>query len=121
MDLQYTIFEYLYRDSTSGKTVGQLLLEGTAFAEDLEALRDCLENRSLFFAELVGIPPLCGERWTITNDISDENLDFHEFVGMRAATVEEILELPLFGDLDGLMRKLERASRMWDSSLSAAL
>ena len=120
MDLQFTVFEYLYRDSINGKTTGQLLLEGTAFPEDVEALEDLLENRSLFFAEVVGIPPLSGERWTISNDISDENLDFHEFVGIRAATVEEILELPLFGDLDSLIRKFERASRLWDSSYSSS-
>jgi len=63
MDLQYTVFEYLYRDSINGKTTGQLLLEGTAFPEDVEALEDLLENRSLFFAEVVGVPPLCGEIW----------------------------------------------------------
>ena len=121
MDLQYTLFEYLYRDAREGEIVNQLLLEGTAYPQDLQALRDSLENRCLFFAELVGIPALSSERWTITNDISDENLDFHEFVAMRPATVDEILELPLFGDLDHLMRKFERASRLWDSSLSMAL
>lgn len=118
MDLQYSIFEYQYRDSINGRTSNILLLEGTAFPQDLEALRDCLESGSLFFAELMGIPSLSGERWTISNDISDENLDFHEFVGMRPATIDEILELPLFGDLDSFLRKFERASRLWDSSYS---
>lgn len=121
MELQYTIFEYLYRDASNGKSVGQLLLAGTAFMQDLEVLSDNLENGNLFVAELVGIPPLSGERWTVSNGSSEDDYDFHEFVGMRAATIDEILELRLHGDVDGLMRKFEHASRYWDSSASLSV
>jgi hypothetical protein len=121
MDLQHTVFEYVYHDAGKGKISGKLLLEGTALADDIEALRDCLANRSLFFAELVGIPPLCNERWTISNGISDEDLDFHELIDLRAATVDEILELRLFGEFDSLMNKFERASKLWDNEMLFAL
>jgi len=122
MDLQYTLFEYLYRDASNDKSWGQLLVAGSAFPQDIDALKDCLENGSLFIAELVGIPPLSGERWTVSSGSGEDDYDFHEFVGMRPATVDEILALRLFGDLDGLLRKFEQASQHWDStgSLSVA-
>jgi hypothetical protein len=121
MELQYTIFEYLYRDAGNGKTFGRLLLAGTAFMQDLEVLGDNLEDGKLFIAERVGIPPLSGERWTVSNGTSEEDYDFHEFAGLRAATIDEILEMRLFGDLDGLIRKFEHASQYWDSNASLSV
>jgi hypothetical protein len=108
MDLQYTVFEYLYREAGKGKTVGRLLLTGSVHSEDIDALKDCLENGFAFIAERVGIPPLYAERWTVSSN--EEDYDLHEFVCMRPATIDEILELRLFSDLDGLMRKFEEVS-----------
>jgi hypothetical protein len=84
MDLQYTLFEYLYRDASNDKSWGQLLVAGSAFPQDIDALKDCLENGSLFIAELVGIPPLSGERWTVSSGSGEDDYDFHEFVGLES-------------------------------------
>jgi hypothetical protein len=121
MDLQYTLFEYLYRDAGNGKSWGQLLLAGSVFQHDIDALKDCLENGSLFIAEHVGIPPLSGERWTVSSGTSDDDYDFHEFIRLRPATVDEILALRLFGDVDGLMRKFRDACQHWNCAHSLSV
>jgi hypothetical protein len=61
MNGTFTIFEYLYRDSSNYKVWGKLRLTGTTSPDDETALRDCLESEELFIAEQVEIPVLYRE------------------------------------------------------------
>lgn len=111
------IFEYMYRDGGNFKTFGSLRLNG----HDADAegkLRRCLESDNQFVAEQVGIPSLCGEHWdSVGEGPSDLDHAYHEFVGLRAAGVEDA-NLPLWGALDTLLARMQAAARRWDVTLS---
>ncbi|MFA5591125.1 MAG: hypothetical protein WDA70_10535 [Lysobacteraceae bacterium] len=111
------IFEYRYRDSGNFKTYGRLLLEG----QDKEAeatIRGYLEWDDQFVAEQVGIPALYKEHWISVEDgPSDLDHAFHEFVCLRAPGPEE-KDLPTWGTLVEMIRRMRSAAQRWDVRLS---
>ena len=119
MDLQHTIFEYLYRDANNNKSQGELLLSGSATEHDATILIACLEAGNLFVAEQVGIPPLYQKLWATTGVMADDGPAFHEFSQLRPATVDEILEMNVFADLRDIVSAFWNASKQWrcDKSL----
>lgn len=117
MGQDYSVFEYMYRDAGNFKTFGRLLLSGQGVGTDA-AIRRCLEWDNQFVAEQVGIPALCEAHWrSVGEGPSDLDHAFHEFVGLRAATTED-LDLPVWGTLSTLLARMQRAARGWDVTFS---
>lgn len=92
----HSVFEYLYRDAGNFKTYGALLLTGSEPEAD-SSVRECLEWADQFVAEQVGVPSLCRKHWeSVGEGPSDLDHAYHEFVGLRPATADE-LTLPQGG------------------------
>lgn len=112
-----SIFEYMYRDGGNFKTYGQLLLLGHD-ADAEQVIRSCLETGGQFVAEQIGIPALCREHWESVDDgPSDLDHAYHEFVSLRAVGKEDA-RLKLWGSLDTLIARMNRAAGRWDVRLS---
>lgn len=77
------IFDYLYRDASNYKAYGSIWLTGRLSETDREALVECLDGRTYFVAEQVGIPALCDELFQWSNGPNDDDHAWHEFVGFR--------------------------------------
>jgi hypothetical protein len=118
MKSAYTIFEYLYRDSSNYKVWGTLRLGGTISPDDESVLRDCLESEELFVAEQVGIPVLYKELWSFSNGPTSDDHAYHEFVALRPSTAEEDLSLPIGGSLIELLGVFRKNKGSWCCSLS---
>lgn len=115
--IECCIFEYQYRDASNYKAWGEILLSGIPSQSDIAALRACLESDVYFVAEQVGIPAVYKELWDLSGGRSSDDHALHEFVELRAATVNERKSLPLFGKLSSLLKTFEAVSK-WDYSLS---
>lgn len=114
----YCVFDYMYRDAGNWKTYGALLLAGDA-DEAGAPLRQCLEWEDLFVAEQVGVASLCARHWADHNaEPSDLDHAYHEFVGLRRATDEEVAAMPLAGSLHELIDRMRAAAGRWDVSMS---
>jgi hypothetical protein len=116
-DKSYCVFDYLYRDAANYKAWGSLLLSGVPSQEDIAALRECMESGEYFVAEQIGIPPLYGELWALSDGPTEDDHALHEFVELRSANQEDTETLPLFGELAKLLNTFQAVSR-WDYSLS---
>lgn len=117
MSKNTTVFEYQYRDGGNFKTYGRLLLSGQD--EHTEAsIRQCLEWGDQFVAEQIGVPALYEEHWRQVEDgPSDLDHSFHEFICLHAAQPEE-QDLPIWGTLADMMKRMLAASGRWDVRLS---
>lgn len=115
--VEYSVFEYMYRDAGNWKTYGELLLTGDGEGMR-ELLRECCEWEDLFVAEQVGVPSLCEEHFAACGEGPSE-LDhaYHEFVALRPAT-EEVAVMPVAGSLHDLLARMRAARGRWDVSLS---
>ncbi len=109
MDLHHSILEYRFAEG-GRKASGKLLLAGTASYRDAAMLAECLGDERAFVAEHVGIPALYDDAWAMRDDKSEDDLDFHEFVDLREATIDEILDLPVFDEVSDLLRRFIKAS-----------
>jgi len=117
MDLQYTIFEYLYRDAGNHKVWGTLLLAGSVSQDYSEALIGHLEIDNLFVAEQVSIPPLYKELWALSGGRTEDDHAYHQFFELRPATNDEIEELEVFTDTAELLSRFRKVDQ-WDCLLS---
>jgi hypothetical protein len=102
--MPHTTLHYLYRDAANYKVHGHLLLLG-ACTPDLEARirAKLLASSDWFIPEQIGIPPLQGALYALSQGPTVDDLSFHELLALRPATPEEILTVPLWGtvaDLD---------------------
>ncbi|MBJ6979449.1 hypothetical protein [Luteimonas sp. MC1895] len=117
MEGKFTVFEYVYRDAGNFKTSGRLLLSGQDTNAEA-AIRGCLEWSDQFVAEQIGVPALCNEHWeSVGEDLSDLDHAFHEFVGLRDATKED-LTLTVWGSLELVVGRMQIAAGKWDVTLS---
>ena len=117
MEGKFTVFEYVYRDAGNFKTAGRLLLSGQdAHAEG--AIRRCLEWADQFVAEQIGVLALCEAHWeSVGEDPSDLDHAFHEFLGLRPATRED-LTLSEWGSVELMVSRMQTAAGKWDVALS---
>ena len=118
MQSAFTIFEYLYRDSSNYKVWGMLRLTGSASPDDEAELRACLESEELFVAEQVGIPVLYRELWSLSNGPTSGDHAFHEFVALRPSTDDEDLSVPISSSLSELLENFQKVQQSWNCSLS---
>ena len=109
MDLHHTIFEYRYAKSATST----LLLTGDISYRDINTLTACLAAGREFVAEHVGIPALYDDAWALRDGKDEDVLDFHEFVDLRPAGIDEILEMRVFDEAGELLRRFVTASAMW--------
>src|SRR3546814_18733440 len=88
-DVDYIIFEYLYRDAGNYKTHGTVLLAGRTTPADEATVRASLDD-ACFVAEQVGIAPLKPQHLLNCGSESGR-LDhgFHKVAVMRAGTDAE--------------------------------
>lgn len=114
----YCVFEYMYRDAGNWKTYGVMLLAEQAM-EHREAVRACCEWGVLFVAEQIKVPSLCTEHWTNYSDEPSE-LDhaFHEFVDLRPATEEEVATMMVADTSTALLKRMQAAAGRWNVQLS---
>ena len=118
MGRKRAVFEYMYRDGGNWKTFGELLLDGMDSGAEAQ-FRATLEWGDQFVAEQVDVPPL-QEMHFIDCQSGPSDLDhaFHEFVGIRDATMEDLERLEICGDVADLLARFKKASRHWDVQLS---
>lgn len=113
MDLDHSIFEYRHDNGHGTTRTGKLLLAGSTSYRDANTLAACLAAGREFVAEHVGIPALYDDAWALRADKDEDELDFHEFVGLRAAEIDEILDLRVFDEAGALLRRFVTASATW--------
>ena len=103
------VFEYCYRDAANYRANEWLLQEGTASPAAEATIRELLIDRTWFVAEKAGVPTLYDrlEHYSGGPTVGDHG--WHEFIRLRAATNEEIRELPLFGTLTDLIERFHDA------------
>lgn len=114
--IEFSVFNYCYRDASNYKAWGSLLLRGLASSAEIESLRDCLESGEFFIAEQLGIPPLYAELWEFSNGPSADDHVWHTFYELRPATDQEI-GLPVFDSVRDFISKV-MAVKTWDETLS---
>lgn len=112
-----SVLEYVYRDAGNFKTFGRIRLEG-AVGDAKQTIRDCLEWGDQFVAEQVGVPSICRAHWEAVGEgPSDLDHAYHEFFSLRALCDED-RDLPVWGSLETLVLRMQRAARNWDVRLS---
>lgn len=112
-----SVFEYVYRDAGNFKTAGRLRLMGSVGCAE-QTIRDCLDWGDQFVAEQIGVPSLCHAHWEAVGDgPSDLDHAYHEFSSLRALHDED-RDLPVWGQLETLVARMQRAARNWDVGLS---
>lgn len=97
----WTVFDYLYRDAYNHKAFGKVAFGGSASSDAWERAFQKLDDGSLFIAEQIGLPALCGQlfRWSGGRP-TDADHCWHEFVSV--SVIEE-------GDLPPAVLRLGEA------------
>ena len=114
--IEFSIFDYLYRDASNYKSWGSLLLEGRATETALEQFRTQLNCGEFFIAEQVGIPPLYAELWQFSDGPTEDDHVWHTFHELRQANAEEITGEP-WGTVLELIARFKAVKR-WNEQLS---
>ncbi|SFN96653.1 hypothetical protein SAMN05660284_02618 [Formivibrio citricus] len=117
--MNYSVFEYLYRDAGNYKAWGALLLEGETTEAEMARIRRHLLDNEFFIAEQIGVPVLYEQLWQQCQSEPSEELDhvWHEFCRIREATAEDRIQLPTFGTTAALVAAFEAVGK-WDWALS---
>ncbi len=116
-DDDYSVFVYQYGDADNVSKPGQLLLRGKC-GSDLEGLlRAACESGEFFVAEQIDVPVLYAELYALSGGPTIDDVAFHEFLGLRLATKEEIESLSTWSDLNTFISRF-RAVKYWDCRLS---
>lgn len=114
---KHCVFEYLYRDASNYKAWGEMLLSGAPADGEIAVLRGYLESGEYFVAEQVGIAAVYEELWQLSGGPTGDDHALHEFVGVRAATEDEITSMPLYGTWSDLLVRFKSVIA-WDYALS---
>ena len=114
---KFTLFEYLYRDASNYKAYGELLLRGSISSTDSDMILSRLDSGERLEPEQLDIPLLYGALWALSSGPTADDLLFHEFVQLRAATDFEITSLPVWGSVDEFVEQFRRIDA-WACQLS---
>jgi hypothetical protein len=105
---QYSVMEYLYRDSGNNKERGEILLEGEFSEKDITHIRTFMYSGEFFVPENVRISPLQPKLWEKYNGPTDDlDHEWHEIECFRNAK-EDDLDLPLWGTKEGLIESFQK-------------
>lgn len=108
----HTLLRYLYRDASSYKAHGAVVLPGVATPEHDRRLRAGLIDGEYFIPEKVGLPSLRERLYEYASGSpTDDDHLLHEFVELRAATAEEVDAGSSAGQLDEVLERFEREAR----------
>lgn len=111
----YTILEYSYRDASGYCVYGLALLSGSFNDADKDLVVGKLDGRQFFIPERVGLSPLQKELYTYSGgQPTEDDHPWHEFLGLRDATPEEISSLPTLGYFQDLISNFSGVSD-WES------
>lgn len=111
----HVTFEYSYRDASGYRVYGLALFGGTFAAADEELILARLESRQFFIPEKLGLPPLQSGLYQYSGGHPNEDdHPWHEFLGLRDATPEEISSLPIQGDIRDLIYRFSAVTD-WES------
>lgn len=112
--LDYSVFEYLYRDAGNWKAWGQLLLEGASNDDDISSLRANLESGQFFIAEQLGVPTLFQAFQAQYGGPTQDDHPWHEFDCVRPATQAEINHGSVWGTMQSLIERVN-SIEAWES------
>ena len=112
-----SVFVYQYGDADNVSAPGRLLLRGEC-SEKLELLiRAACESYEYFVAEQIGVPTLYTELYELSDGPTIDDIAFHEFLGLRPATPDEVASLTCRGKLYDFVGKF-CSVRYWDCTVS---
>ena len=114
----YIVMEYLYRDANNFKSFGEVMLGGHLNNNDISRIETLLDSGEFFVAEQLNIPSLYSELWSYSKGKIKADHAFHELVGFRTATEDEISLMNSWGAVDDLLIKLKVINQNWDCALS---
>ena len=114
--IEFSVFEYLYRNASNYKAWGTLLLRGTCSNADIESLREQFDSGEFFIAEQLGIPPLYAELWELGSGPTADDHVWHTFYAVRPATPEET-NVPVFCTVENLISRIKDVET-WNETLS---
>jgi hypothetical protein len=114
--VDFSVFEYFYRDASNYKAWGTLLLQGACSNSDIESLRKQFDSGEFFIAEQLGIPSLYDELWELSSGTTADDHVWHTFFALRPATPEET-DARVFGTVENLISKI-RDIETWNETLS---
>ena len=115
--MTYTIFEYMYRDASNCKAFGLLLLHGDFTEQHEAAIKQRCEDAEYFVAEQLGIPPLYEQLWDQYGGPNGDDHAWHEFIGLRAPSHDELIALKAWGTLEDMLVRF-RSKQNWKLELS---
>ncbi|MEP6897744.1 MAG: hypothetical protein ABI870_04345 [Rhodanobacter sp.] len=116
-EIAFTIFLYLYRDAANFSVLGTLLLRGACTARMEHFIRANCDSHEYFVAEQVRVPTLYAGPYKLSNGPTIDDVAFHEFLGLRPATSDDVASLKCSGKLYDLAGKF-CGVRRWDCALS---
>ena len=114
--VEFSVFDYCYRDASNYKAWGTLLLQGACSNADIERVRKQLDSGEFFIAEQLGIPPLYGELWELSGGPTIDDHVWHTFFALRPATPEET-NARVFGTVENVISKIKNVET-WNETLS---
>lgn len=114
--IEFSIFEYCYRDAANYKAWGSLLLQGTCSESDINGLRSHFDAGAFFIAEQLEIPPLYAELWALSGGPTIDDHVWHTFYTLRPAATEET-NAQIFGTVENLISKIKDV-KTWNETLS---
>lgn len=115
----FCVFKYLYRDASNYKSRALVLLRGPLRAGDAGHIEQTLECELYFIPEAVGLKPLQPALARDNSGPSSDDHSWHEFLGFRAASDDDLSRLPCWGDKDHMIRRFTEVSE-WDPTAGLA-
>lgn len=116
--MEWTLFQYLYRDAGNFKAFGCLALQGALMADQQWRLRSHFQGDGLFIAEQLDVPALYQELYLWSGGPTPSDHCWHEFCDVKIVGTSEV---PAHARCGGSARKfLERLSAItsWNEELS---
>lgn len=114
--VEFSVFDYFYRDASNYKAWGTLLLQGACSNSDIESLRKQFDYGEFFIAEQLGIPPFYAELWELSGGRTVDDHVWHTFYALRPAAPEET-DARVFGTVENLISKIKDLET-WNEALS---
>ncbi|NMG42631.1 hypothetical protein GPA22_02640 [Aromatoleum toluvorans] len=113
----FSVFEYLYRDSGNYKAWGELLLRGNLTDREIEQMREKFSAGEYFIAEQLGVPSVAEQLWGTDGSPNESDHTWHEFSAVRNATDQDVNTMPVWGGAKLLLERIVSVKR-WDETLS---
>ncbi len=109
--VEFSVFDYCYRDASDYKAWGTLLLQGACSNSDIECLRKQFDSGEFFIAEQLGIPSLYAELWELSGGPTADDHVWHTFYALRET------DAIVFGTVENLISKIKGIEN-WNETLS---